>query len=174
MRCAPACEGGDEHDASRIGNAERQLVDLLSGVDDSQSVSQPLHHRARIEETALEAVGGLSLIVGPAESAQQSGITAMNRAAGVHHQKGPRAVGAFGFAWSQAQLSERGGLLVTEQCTDRHSGKGQSRCDRPEVAAAGHQLRQCAPGQTCLFAECIHPLTLCQVHQQCSAGIAHV
>ena len=174
MRCAPACEGGDEHDASRIGNAERQLVDLLSGVDDSQSVSQPLHHRARIEETALEAVGGLSLIVGPAESAQQSGITALNRAAGVHHQKGSRSVGAFGLPWPQAQLAQRCGLLVAEQCMDRDSGKGKSRCNRPEVAAAWHQLRKCAQGQTCLFAESVHPLTTFQVHQQCSACIAHV
>ena len=55
---------------------------------------------------------------------------------GVHHEKGAGAVGAFAFAWLQAELPQGGGLLVAKQGMNRHASEGQTCLDHSEISTA--------------------------------------
>lgn len=79
--------------------------------------------------------------IGPGQRGEQTGIGAAHVGAGVHHQKGAGAVGAFGFPGLQAELPQRGGLLVPQQGSDWNPCKGQTGMDHAKVPSAGHQLR---------------------------------
>ena len=64
--------------------------------------------------------------------------------------------------------------MVAEHGLDRQACKGKVRSHAPEFSAAGQQFGQSAGGEPCGLSEVIHPVLLLQVHQQRSAGIAHV
>ena len=68
--CSPTREGWDKHDAAGISNLKRQIVHLISMIDDLHGVSQPLDHCSSVEETSLKAIGGIALVVGPAQGAE--------------------------------------------------------------------------------------------------------
>ena len=143
-------------------------------VNDLKPVAQPLNHRAGIEQTAFQAVGGGSKGIGPAEGAEQTGLGTTHRGTGVDHEEGSGAVSALRFSRLQAELPEGCGLLIPQQCLNRCACKGQTSRDGAEMAAAGEQFRQGRLGKTSLCAEFIHPAALLQIHEQRAAGIAHV
>ena len=54
------------------------------------------------------------MLIGPAKGAEEASIGMTDGGTGVHHEKGASAIGAFGFAWLQAELPQGGGLLVAK------------------------------------------------------------
>jgi len=140
--CAPAREGGHEHQPPRIGDRQGKLIHLRCGINDLQPIPQPLHHGAGIEQAAFQAIGGAAFGVGPSQGAEQAGIGAPHRGSGVDHEKGAGAVGALGFAWLQAELAQGGRLLIPQQCLNRCVCERETGCNRTELAPAGQQLWQ--------------------------------
>ena len=116
---APAGECRDQHHATGIGNLHGQGIDLGGVVNDAKAIAQPLNDGAGIEQTSLQAIGGRSVGVGPSEGAQQSRVGASNLSSCVDHEKSTGPIGAFALARLQAELTERGRLLITQQCLDR-------------------------------------------------------
>ena len=141
MGSPPTGEGRHQHHAAAVRHRLRQGVDLIRSLNDLQTVPQPLHHGSCIEQAALKAVGGRAVSIGPAEGAEQSSVGAADAVAGVDHQKGSSAVGAFGFAGLQTELTKGRGLLITEKGLNWQSAEGEFRCDASELSSAGQQFR---------------------------------
>ena len=91
--------------------------DLGGGLDDAQSVAQPLDQRARDEGAAFEGIVRAARGL-PRHRAQQTVLRQHGPLAHVHEQERSGSEGAFGFPAREAALAEERGLLVPGDAGD--------------------------------------------------------
>lgn len=94
-----------------------ELFDFGGGLEEVESVTQPLDDGAGDEGASFEGEGHLAVEF-PGGGGEHSVFAEDGFFAGVHEQEGAGAVGAFGLSDVEAGLSEECGLLVAGDATD--------------------------------------------------------
>jgi len=140
MRRTESRMGRDEHDASTIGDAQGEILDLGRRRDESQLIAEPLHDRSGHERGALEAIRG-GLVELPSYGCQQSVGRRDDAIGGVEHDERARAIRALRLPGRKTTLTEECGLLVAQDPVDRDSvGQSRDASCLPESCIRGHHL----------------------------------
>ncbi len=150
----------------------RERLDLGRRGDQPEVVAQPLHQRPGDRDRALQGVHRRLPADLVADRGQQSVGAGHLQRPGVHQEEVPGAVGVLARARLEADLSERGRLLVAEHPGDRHPVEHPGAT--PELARGGQDLRQHRHRHTHLGRDRRVPAQGVQVHQHRPAGVGHV
>ena len=110
---------GHHDDAAAVGHAVGQGLHLLAGLNHSQAITQPLHHRTAHEHTAFQCELRCHVADARRLGADEPVFGGHHLFATVHQHEAAGAIGVFGHAGFDAGLAEEGALLVANQRTNR-------------------------------------------------------
>src|ERR1700733_6940028 len=175
VRREQAGDRGHEVDAAVVGGLPGQRLDLRGAGDDAELVAQPLHRRPGHGDGALERVDRLLLAELGADGGEQAVLAADDLLAGVEQHEVAGAVGVLRLARREADLADRGRLLVAEVAGERHAGQRPE----PDLAVAARRGRRPDRGEHLPRdaeepEQLVVPVEGLQVHQHGPAGVRRV
>ena len=141
--------------------------------DQLDTVTQPLHRRARDEDTALHRVGDLA-IKAIADRGQQTVLRTHRLIASVLDHETASTVGALDHARLEAGLADQGRLLVTGHAQHRNAGAEQHAVGVTELGGTIEHLGQQAGRDLEQLEQLFVPLLGMDVEHQRARGVAGV
>ena len=168
-------ERGNEVAAAVVVDGLGQILDLRGGGDQAEVVPDPLHQRAGDGDRTLERVHGRLVADLVADRRQQAVLRRHLLGAGIDQHEIAGAVGVLGLAGGQTRLPEGGGLLVTEDAGDGHTGQHATRTG-PRRTPADEDLISGSIDSGIFMSSAMAaiPGQRVQIHQQGAGGVGRL
>ncbi len=173
VRRAESRERGHEIDPVAVGHRARERLDLVGPTDQPEPVAQPLDDRAADEDTALERVVDPRADL-PGDRRDEAVVRFDRRAARVHHEKAPGAVGVLDHPGPHAHLAEQGGVLVARDAGQRDRRGEQRGMGHPVDLGRGPHLGQQGARNREFGQQFLIPDTRVNVEQHRARRVGHV
>ena len=174
MRCAKPGECWHEKDAAIVGHLGGEGFDFAGGIDDAESITEPLHDSTRDEDAAFKRILGF-VADAPCDGREQVVLGRDGLCACVHEHEATSAVGVLHHAGLGAGLAEESGLLVASDARN-----GDRAAEKVRLAidfAARADFRQDGARHAEEFQQIVVPVARVDVEKHragCIARVGHV